>query len=123
MGTPALAEAYARSREINRRYGRSYYLATKLLPVSKRPHVYALYGFTRWADEIVDASSGTERERRLKEWGELFRAGVEGAPVDDPLLPAVLHTIAVYGLDLGDFDRPGVTFAGSDPLVRFGKPA
>src|ERR1700730_6476091 len=44
---PGLAEAYARSQAINREHGRSYYLATRLLPAHKRPHVYALYGFTR----------------------------------------------------------------------------
>jgi phytoene synthase len=101
---PSLADAYHRSRELNRRYGRSYYLATMLLPAAKRPHVHALYGFTRWADEIVDAP-GVERERRLKEWSEAFRAGRAGSTVTDPLLPAVLHTIQAYGLDPADFDR------------------
>jgi 15-cis-phytoene synthase len=105
---PGLANAYGRCRELNRRYGRSYYLATHLLPAAKRPHVYALYGFTRWADEIVDAigdEPALERERRLKEWGESFRAGLEGAPTSDPLLPAVLNTIRAYGLDTADFER------------------
>jgi 15-cis-phytoene synthase len=105
---PGLAKAYERCRELNRRYGRSYYLATQLLPAGKRPHVHALYGFTRWADEIVDAigdEPALERERRLKEWGEAFRAGLEGAPTSDPLLPAVLDTIQSYGLDTADFER------------------
>ncbi len=98
-------------REINRQYGRSYFLATRLLPASKRPHVHALYGFTRWADEIVDAGvdEPARRERRLKEWGETFRAGLAGAPVGDRILPAVLHTIGSFGLNVADFD----TFLGS----------
>ena len=96
-----LADAYERSRELNRHHGRSYYLATRLLPASKRPHVHALYGFTRWADEIVDAPTGPDRERRLKEFAEAFRAG----STTDPLLPAVLDTIARYALDVDDFDR------------------
>lgn len=104
---PGVADAYERGRELNRRYGRTYYLATKLLPAAKRPHVHALYGFTRWADEIVDggAEAVAERERRLKEWAEAFRAGLGGAPTTDPLLPAVLHTIRAYRLDPADFDR------------------
>jgi phytoene synthase len=101
---PGLGAAYARSRELNRRHGRSYYLATRLLPAAKRPHVHALYGFTRWADEIVDVP-GVEPERRLKEWGEGLRAGMAGEPTADPLLPAVLHTIRTYDLDPADFDR------------------
>jgi phytoene synthase len=106
---PALAEAYARSLAINRAHGRSYYLATRLLPAAKRPHVHALYGFTRWADDIVD-SAGPEdgplvRQQRLDDWGGAFLAGLAGAPVEDPLLPAVLHTVGVYDLDLEDFDK------------------
>ncbi len=30
-------------------------------------------------------------------------AGLRGEPVDDPLLPAVLHTIAIFDLDVDDF--------------------
>ncbi|HEX6873217.1 MAG TPA: phytoene/squalene synthase family protein [Micromonosporaceae bacterium] len=104
----ALADAYAQSQALNRLHGKSYYLATRLLPAPKRPHVHALYGFTRWADEIVDAASGEsveERERRLKEWAESFRSGFSGEAVTDPLLPAVLHTVATYQLDLDDFDK------------------
>ena len=36
------------------RYGRTYFLATRLLPADRRPSVHALYGFARLADEIVD---------------------------------------------------------------------
>ena len=49
-----LTAAYERCRQLNYRHGTSYYLATQLLPAWKRPHVHALYGFARYADEIVD---------------------------------------------------------------------
>jgi phytoene synthase len=101
-----LASSYRRCRELHRRHGRTYYLATRLLPAWKRPHVHALYGFTRYADEIVDDTADlppTVRERRLRDWSGRFLAGLDGAPVDDPLLPAVLHTIAVFRLDRADF--------------------
>jgi 15-cis-phytoene synthase len=102
-GLPA---AYERCRQLHQRHGRTYYLATKLLPAAKRPHVHALYGFTRYADEIVDQLDGattSERARQLREWGEEFQAGLTGAPVVDPILPAVLHTIERYQLDRADF--------------------
>lgn len=101
-----LAAAYARCRELHRRHGRTYYLATRLLPAWKRRHVHALYGFTRYADEIVDRTEAlpvAQRARRLARWSGQFLAGLRGEPVDDPLLPAVLHTIAVFGLDRSDF--------------------
>jgi phytoene synthase len=98
-----LADAYARCRALHKRHGRTYYLATRLLPPWKRRHVHALYGFTRYADEIVDQIGAGAREERLAAWSERFLAGLRGEPVDDPLLPAVLHTIAVFDLDVDDF--------------------
>jgi phytoene synthase len=68
--------------------------------------VHALYGFTRYADEIVDSMAHLpveERAASLSDWSERFVAGLRGADVDDPLLPAVLHTIAEFGLDTEDF--------------------
>ncbi|WP_250032098.1 phytoene/squalene synthase family protein [Paractinoplanes maris] len=101
-----LAAAYERCRELHKRHGRTYYLATRLLPAWKRRHVHALYGFTRYADEIVDQTSelpAAERAARLNQWSGAFVAGLRGEPVDDPLLPAVLHTIAVFDLAIDDF--------------------
>jgi 15-cis-phytoene synthase len=103
-----LASAYERCRRLHRFHGRTYYLATKLLPEWKRRHVHALYGFTRYADEIVDALDGEdprERAERLRDWSARFVAGLDGAPVDDPLLPAVLHTVRVFDIDRDDFIR------------------
>src|SRR4051812_34867618 len=103
-----LAESYERCRDLHREHGRTYYLATRLLPAWKRRHVHALYGFTRYADEIVDRTEAlpvTERAAQLAEWSSRFLAGLAGDHVDDPLLPAVLHTIKVFDLDLGDFRK------------------
>jgi phytoene synthase len=99
-----LAAAYERCRELHKRHGRSYYLATRLLPAWKRRHVHALYGFTRYADEIVDQTEAlppAERAARLQDWSARFFAGDTG----DPLLPAVLHTIAVFDLNREDFTK------------------
>ena len=101
-----LTGAYARCRALHKQHGRTYFLATRLLPAWKRRHVHALYGFTRYADEIVDRTeelSPAARAERLAEWSGRFLAGLHGEPVDDPLLPAVLHTIAVFDLDVDDF--------------------
>ncbi|HTF10568.1 MAG TPA: phytoene/squalene synthase family protein [Asanoa sp.] len=103
-----LTASYESCRELHRHHGRTYYLATRLLPAWKRRHVHALYGFTRYADEIVDRTDDltpADRAVQLAQWSGSFVAGLHGAPVDDPLLPAVLHTIAVFDLDRTDFAR------------------
>ncbi|WP_027341086.1 phytoene/squalene synthase family protein [Hamadaea tsunoensis] len=101
-----LVASYERCRELHKQHGRSYYLATRLLPAAKRPHVHALYGFTRYADEIVDrtdAGAPADRAAALRDWAGRFEAGLSGEPVDDPILPAVLHTIEACDLDRSDF--------------------
>jgi 15-cis-phytoene synthase len=103
-----LARSYAHCRALHRHHGRSYYLATRLLPAWKRPHVHALYGFTRYSDEIVDEfsdASPADRAAQLRAWSDRFLAGLRGEPVDDPILPAVLHTIATFDLDVTDFEK------------------
>jgi phytoene synthase len=104
-----LAAAYERCRLLHARHGRTYYLATLLLPRWKRRHVHALYGFARYADEIVDGLASTPdgagRAAALRAWGERFFAGLRGAPCEDPVLPAVLHTVRAFDLDVGDFER------------------
>ncbi|MFI5913724.1 phytoene/squalene synthase family protein [Dactylosporangium sp. NPDC051541] len=104
----SLAAAYERCRALHRFHGRTYYLATRLLPEWKRRHVHALYGFTRYADEIVDRTEGGTPQARAEElaaWSAEFLRGLRGGHTDDPLLPAVLHTIQVFDIDLEDFRK------------------
>ena len=104
--TPELRASYERCRDLHREYGRTYYLATRLLPRWKRWPVHALYGFMRHTDEIVDAMTDeptARRAMRLRQWAATFHAAMTGAPVDDPVMPAVRHTIEMFGLDLEDF--------------------
>jgi 15-cis-phytoene synthase len=49
-----LTRSYARCAELNRQHGTTYYWSTMVLPKETRPHVHALYGFCRYADDIVD---------------------------------------------------------------------
>jgi phytoene synthase len=104
-----LSAAYERCRQLHARHGRTYYLATLLLPRWKRRHVHALYGFARYADEIVDDLASTldraAQAAALRAWGQRFFAGLRGAPCDDPVLPAVLHTVRAFDLEVGDFEQ------------------
>ena len=59
ISDPALRASYAECKRLNSLHGKTYYLATLLLPPAKRPFVHALYGFARYADEIVDDLNST----------------------------------------------------------------
>jgi len=100
---PELAAAYVQCRRIHAHYGRTYYLATRLLPPERRPHVWALYAFARVADEIVDNAAGGD-PRRLTGWSEHALAAVRAPepphPRLEPVLAATWHTVRAYELDL-----------------------
>lgn len=52
-----LSLAYAECRELTRRHGKTYYFSTQFFPRHLRKSVYALYGFVRYPDELVDNPS------------------------------------------------------------------
>jgi phytoene synthase len=103
-----LEQSYAECRRLNRKFGTTYYWATYALPRVKRHHVHALYGFCRYADEIVDDPAfGTtdERARALASFGERLFADLERGQSDDLVLKAVVHTIRAFDLDPDLFVR------------------
>jgi phytoene synthase len=106
---PGLRDAYARCRAINAQYGRTFFLATRLLSPEQRPAVHALYGFARHADDILDdfsPASVDERADRLQGLAtDLFKRMVDNVDSgDDPTLTAVTHTARKYGLAWDLFD-------------------
>ncbi|MBX6766310.1 MAG: phytoene/squalene synthase family protein [Actinomadura rubrobrunea] len=100
---PRLRAAYERCRRLNARHGRTYFLATRLLPAARRPAVHALYGFARWADDIVDdldiGATTRQRAAALHALEERLVAGLRSGTSDDPVVRALAHTAAVYDID------------------------
>jgi phytoene synthase len=105
--TDRLAASYAYCRDLHRTHGRTYYLATRLLPAWKRPHVHALYGFTRYTDDIVDRldrMGSTDPAALLRVWRLRFTVALDGGPAEHLVFPALLDTIARFRLDRADFE-------------------
>jgi 15-cis-phytoene synthase len=104
---PALRAAYATCRELNARHGRTYFLATRLLPASRRPAVHALYGFARYADDIVDelgdARPAAEKAARLDALAAQLQHALAGRPAGHPVLAAVADTARRYEIDPAHF--------------------
>jgi len=97
-----LEASYERCRQLNKRYGTTYYWSTHLLPRVKRHHVHALYGLCRYADDIVDDLGPVplaQRERALAAFGDRFFADHESGRSDDPVLKAVIHTVRAFEID------------------------
>ncbi|MER6013176.1 phytoene/squalene synthase family protein [Streptomyces bluensis] len=99
----ALRAAYERCRRLNARHGRTYFLATRLLPAARRPAVHALYGFARWADDIVDdlrePATPAQRAAALDRLEAQLRQALDGAPpVGEPVVLAVADTASRHAI-------------------------
>jgi phytoene synthase len=107
IADPDLRDAYASCRALNARYGRTYFLATRLLPRARRPAVHALYGFARHADEIVDdlgdGRRASEKAAQLDLLARQLTVALDGGPAAHPVLAAVVDTAHRYGIDRAHF--------------------
>ncbi|MFG2834286.1 phytoene/squalene synthase family protein [Streptomyces zaomyceticus] len=104
---PALRAAYAECRRLNARHGRTYFLATRLLPIERRSAVHALYGFARRVDDIVDetaSASPAERAAALDALEAEWRGALRGGQVTDPAVAAAAHTRERLDIPARHFD-------------------
>jgi phytoene synthase len=101
-----LCESYHLCRRLLAEHGKTYYLATLLLPPAKRPYVHALYAFARYADDIVDDLGDVppaERAARLDRWADAFLADVRRGESCDPVCRAVVDTVRRWDIPAEHF--------------------
>jgi phytoene synthase len=107
---PELRQAFLTCRRINAASGRTFYLSTLLLPPGKRPYVHALYGFARYADDLVDDLAAradvAERAAALQRWAAAFPDGNPGEqdPTGRQVMSAVRHTMQRWDLPRDYFE-------------------
>ncbi len=121
---PTLRASYARCRELNAVHGRTYFLATRLLPPGARPAIHALYGLARYADEIVDDLTDSRPwPQRLAELDALtrqLRDGLARGSSDHPVLAAPVHTAIRYRIDPQHFADFMVSMRMDRPVAQGG---
>ncbi len=88
----------ARGKRIQRRTGKTFHVATRLLPEDIRHPTYVLYGFFRIADEVVDAEDPAPPPEQRAELDRLRRAALGEEPTDDPVLDAFASVRAERGI-------------------------
>ena len=103
-----LQASYAECKRLNALHGKTYYLATLLLPKSKRPYVHALYGFARYADEIVDDLASTltveEKAKALSTWGDKILDDLSSGRSDDAVGRALIDTVNRFHIPHAHFE-------------------
>ena len=103
-----LRASYAECKRLNALHGKTYFLATLLLPKAKRPFVHALYGFARFADEIVDNLSSTlteiEKAQTLHTWGDKILVDLKSGTSNDVIGRALIDTVQRFDIPHAHFE-------------------
>ncbi len=87
------------SKLVTKSYSTSFSLAVKMLAPSIRDAIYSIYGFVRFADEIVDTFHGFDKETLINEFeSDYYKAHEIGISLN-PILNAFQATVKKYGID------------------------
>jgi len=105
---PDLRASYAECKRLNALHGKTYFLATLLLPKAKRPFVHALYGFARYADEIVDDLASElsieQKAEALSTWGDGVLSDLKKGTSDDHVGRALIDTVKRFDIPHEHFE-------------------
>lgn len=88
--------AYATSRIVTEKYSTSFSMSIRLFAPDIRPHIYAIYGLVRIADEVVDTYRGDDTAQVLRELEvDVYRSLKTGYSAN-PIVHAFVQTARKY---------------------------
>lgn len=85
---------------LTRRYSTSFSMGILMLGKEIRSHIYAIYGFVRLADEIVDTYQDKDPAKELALLKESTFRAIETGISFNPVLQAFQHTVNAYKIPL-----------------------
>ncbi|CAH8281528.1 phytoene/squalene synthetase [Mariniflexile fucanivorans] len=91
--------SYSCSKVVTRTYSTSFSLATKMLYKSIRSDIYNIYGFVRFADEIVDSFHEYDKEDLFNKFSEDLEHALKHKISLNPILNSFQYTFHKYNID------------------------
>ena len=88
------------SKVVTESYSTSFSLATKMLSTSIRQDIYNIYGFVRFADEIVDSFHNYNKEELLNNFEKELKYSLEKKISLNPILNSFQKTVHKYNIDI-----------------------
>ncbi len=92
--------SYQCSKTITKMYSTSFSLATKMLAPSIRQHIYNIYGFVRFADEIVDSFHTYNKEELLMDFEVDLHKALKDKISLNPILNSFQYTFHKFNLNI-----------------------
>ena len=96
--------SYACSKKVTQEYSTSFWLATKMLSPAIRLRIHSIYGFVRFADEIVDSFHDWDKEKLLTKFEEDLKSALDLGISLNPILNSFQATVKKYDIDLALVD-------------------
>ena len=90
--------SYDCSKIVTESYSTSFSLATKMLATSIRPDIYNIYGFVRFADEIVDTFHSYNKKVLFENFEQQLKDAIEAKISLNPILNSFQHTYHKYDI-------------------------
>lgn len=91
--------SYNCSKIVTKNYSTSFSLATKMLSNSIRPHIYNIYGFVRFADEIVDSFHDFDKETLFNRFADDLKMALDHKISLNPILNSFQFTFHKFKID------------------------
>lgn len=91
--------SFSCSKLVTTSYSTSFSIGTKLINKSIRQHIYAIYGFVRYADEIVDTFHGFDKEKLLDRFINDTYQAIEEKISLNPILNSFQFTVNKYNIE------------------------
>lgn len=91
--------SYDLSSHLTKSYSTSFSMAILLMPKQLRQKIYAIYGFVRIADEIVDTFHGYDQAHMLKEFTQETYTAIERKISTNPVLHCFQEVVNEYNID------------------------
>lgn len=91
--------SYQLSRALTRRYSTSFSLSSRFFAKNIQPHIYAIYGLVRIADEIVDTYKGDGASQLLDELEQEMERAIKTGYSTNPIVHSFALTAREYGID------------------------
>ena len=87
------------SKNVTKSYSTSFSLATKLLSSNIRQDIYNIYGFVRFADEIVDTFHSYNKKELFKRFVDDLNHSLKQKISLNPILNSFQKTVHKYNID------------------------
>lgn len=88
------------SRNVTKSYSTSFSTAVKMLAPSIRQDIYNIYGFVRFADEIVDSFHDYDKADLLQSFEDNLHLALKDKISLNPILNSFQHTVTKYDIPM-----------------------